>query len=64
MRLFVYKENEIIIAKLAKVCNTTPTKYLNVLINLLNEECHTEMTEVVNDKIKKSNRGRKREYQF
>lgn len=62
MRLFVYEENEIIIANLAKSCNTTPTKYLNLLIELLNQECHKEMTGRMYDKIKGSNRGRKRTY--
>lgn len=64
MRLFVYEENEDIIADLAKKCNTTPTKYLNVLVGLLNQECHKEMTGIINDKIKESSRGRKRKHQF
>jgi hypothetical protein len=59
MRLFVYEENEVSVSKLANECGVTPTKYINRVIEMLNQECHKEMAEDIYDKVKESNRGRK-----
>lgn len=60
MRLFVYEECQKPIQTLSESCDLTPTKYLNILLKILNEECHTELTEEVHDRIKKHVYGRNR----
>ena len=60
MRLFVYEECQNMVQTLSESCGLTPTKYLNSLLKTLQEECHKELTEAVNDRIKKLNRGRVR----
>ncbi|CAH9013626.1 hypothetical protein VP249E411_P0126 [Vibrio phage 249E41-1] len=60
MRLFVYEECQGMVQTLSESCNLTPTKYINNLLKILHEECHTELTEEVNDRVKRLNRGRNR----
>jgi hypothetical protein len=60
MRLFVYEECQDPITELAKDCGVTPTKYINMLVRILNTECHIQMTERLHEEIKRFDRGRKR----
>ena len=56
MRLFIYEECEGMINALAKDCNLPPTKYLNTLLKVLNDErddCQDKLTEEVHEKIKR-----------
>lgn len=52
MRLFIYEECEIIIEDMSRALGTTPTKYINTLLKVLRDECHTELTEEVNERVK------------
>ncbi len=60
MRLFIYEECESPLENLSKECEVTPTKYINTLLKLLRDECHTELTEEVNARIKIIISGQKR----
>lgn len=60
MRLFVYEECQDVVNDLGRKCGVTPTKYLNTLLKVLQEDCHTELTEELNERIKEFNRGSKR----
>lgn len=52
MRLFIYEECEEIVEKLSQETGQTPTKYINTLLKVLRDECHNELTEEVNERIK------------
>lgn len=58
MRLFIYEECEESVENLSKDCNLNPTKYINLLLKVLREDCHTELTEVINERIKERTRVR------
>ena len=60
MRLFIYEECENILEDLCKNCSTTPTKYLNTLLKILRDDCHNELTEEVNERVKRVINGTKR----
>lgn len=52
MRLFIYEECEIIVEDMSREVDTTPTKYINTLLKVLRDECHNQLTEEVNERVK------------
>lgn len=52
MRLFIYEECEIIVEDMSREADTTPTKYINTLLKVLRDECHNQLTEEVNERVK------------
>lgn len=60
MRLFIYEECEKTIERFSKEVGLTPTKYINELLKILEKECHTDLTEDLNERIKNAIGSRNR----